>query len=456
MTGLPASLVAPPDRRSSLRTLLPWVAIALVAGLLPAGIAVGAPFSWAAIALLAGTIAALLIWFRPGTAVGLLPVLILPPEFGRMFAHEVALLAVAALLVVHGARKRAEWLWRLEAPEAVFAALLLWGVLSGFWSASGWWWMFGVRKASIGFIALWTSWRLGRLVGGRDLRFGITITAMGISAYILIKAATWGVLSSTGWVDRKLSTDVGWGNSNYLAALLVLTLPTALEVALHDRRPAIRLLAWLPMPLAILMMTATASRGGILLVLAIALLSVFRRRASRRTLAFVGVVAVVGVLGAIGPAGSRLISRFTDARELGSIVIRLMYYREGWRRMVAAWPWGLGLGQGLVTVDRLGAIDPHNYWLVVGSELGVVGLSLWVSLLVVLWRSIGKLLHDPAAASAGWTLRLMFVLAFVNCLFEPTFSGLQYQFLFFWIMGSYLGSASTELVPATVDGRSAR
>ena len=456
MAGHSASLAAPRDRLSFLRGLLPWVAIALVAGLLPGMIVGGGLLGWGAIALLAGAGVAVLVWFWPGTAVGLLPLLILPPEFARMFAHEVGLLALAALLVAHGMRTRANWLWRLEAPEAVFVALLLWGLLSGFWSGSTWWWMFGVRKAGMGFLALWTAWRVARFVGGRDLRFGITLTAMAIALYVLIKAAAWGALSSNGWVDRKLSTDVGWGTSNYLAALLVLTLPTALEVALRDPRPAVRVLAWLPMPLAMLMMTATASRGGILLVLAIALLSIFRRRASGRTLVFVVMVAVVGVLGAIAPAGSRLISRFTDARELGSVVIRLMYFREGWRRMVAAWPWGLGIGQGYVTIDRLGAIDPHDYWLVVGSELGLVGLVLWAGVLFLLWRRAGRLLRDPRDASAGWSLRLTFVLAFVNCLFEPTFSGLQYQFLFFWIAGCYLGSASTEVAAAGTDSRSAR
>src|SRR5262249_4335553 len=137
----------------------------------------------------------------------------------------------------------------------------------------------------------------------------------------------------------------------------------------------------------------------------------------------------------VGPLGPELIARFVDPRELSSIVIRLMYFREAWRRLVANFPLGIGQGQGYGYPDHLSTADPHNYLLVVGSELGLVGLVLWAVVLVLLWRASGRILHQPGGRPAAEALRATLVFSQINSLFEPTFQGLQYHFMFYWICG---------------------
>src|SRR4029077_14004574 len=122
----------------------------------------------------------LLLWKAPAASLALLPLLMLPPEFAKVFAHEVALVLVTGTLIVQGVRTRAPWLSRLEAPEVAVALFVLWGILSGFWSESPWWWAFGVRKTGIGLMALWASWRLGRFTRGENMRLGITLTASAL------------------------------------------------------------------------------------------------------------------------------------------------------------------------------------------------------------------------------------------------------------------------------------
>ena len=37
-------------------------------------------------------------------------------------------------------------------------------------------------------------------------------------------------------------------------------------------------------------------------------------------------------------------------------------------------------------------------------------------------------------------MQLTIIVSQLNCLFEPTFSNLQYHFMFYWILGAYFGS----------------
>jgi O-antigen ligase len=152
--------------------------------------------------------------------------------------------------------------------------------------------------------------------------------------------------------------------------------------------------------------------------------------------------AVAGVLAS--PLGSGFLLRFTSLRELGSITIRIWYWREAWLRLVEHLPLGLGLGQGYAYADKLQNIDPHNYWLVVGSELGVLGLLLWAAVLVITWRAVGLLGSAPEMRGRVFALQVAFVLAQLHTLVEPTFQGTQYQFLWFWLFGGYLAYGVAE------------
>jgi len=57
--------------------------------------------------------------------------------------------------------------------------------------------------------------------------------------------------------------------------------------------------------------------------------------------------------------------------------------------------------------------------------------------------------------SVGRALLIAFWLSQLHTLVEPTFQGLNYQYLYFWLMGGYLGYASfaAEPVPAAVISR---
>lgn len=426
----------------------PALLIPIAIPAITAGIAWGGAGTVVALATLGVGLLALVVWLAAGSMFALLPLLTLPPELGKVFAHEIGLVLVAIMVAIAGRRLRATWLTRLSPVEVAVIALWIWAGFTVFWSSSLWWWVFGMRKVGIGVLALWTATRLARLIPAERIKLGLTATAFSLSIYTLVAALRSGVLFATGWIDRKQGTSVGWGTSNYIAAILVLLLPTAIEVAMRHPRRAARIFAWVTVPFCVIVMSVAASRGGALLAMGIILVSLLGRTGQRRAVGLLIGLAGAAAAGLMIPGGTRLLSRFTDVRELGSVVVRLLLYREAWRRMVRAWPWGLGHGQGFVTADHLGVEDPHNYWLVIGGELGLVGLVLWLTATVVMWRAIRRIGETPGQTHACRTMTLTFLIAQVNCLFEPTFQGLHYHFLFYWILGSFLGAAEPRLARA--------
>lgn len=456
--SLAPPLSAPPP---AWRSLLAWTGIAFAAA--GAGLALGLPMPWrlAPLALAAAAAAALAAGRRPAAAAALLPLLLPPPQFAKVFAYEVGLLVVAGVVALSALGARRAAVWRLDPIEACAWALFGWAVATGLWAESLWWWLFGVRKMLVGLVALWVAWRLARAFGPWRLWNGVVAGAIALGLWTLATAVQAGGLGAVTVMSRNRATDLGWGTSNFIAALLVLMMPTALHVALHGRTRAQRVAAWISVPLSAVVMAVAASRGGALLTVVLALAFVFGGRLGRRAWAIAGAAAAAVALLVAGPGGTTLLGRFTDARELGSVVVRLWYFREGWHRLVETWPLGMGLGQGYVQLDRLNTQDPHNYWLVVGPELGLVGLALWIAVLALLWIRASRMARDPAAHDAGRALQFTIVISQLNSLFEPTFQGLQYHFLFYWIAGAYLGafpagSGAARSSPSTSPGVTTR
>jgi O-antigen ligase len=305
----------------------------------------------------------------------------------------------------------------------------------------------------VGAIALWVSWRLCRYMKPDLLMYGITAGTVALALATLAKAYQAGWFGSvTQEFQRRSATDLGWGTSNYIAALLTVMLPTAILLATSGANVAARVVGWVALPLTAMVVTIAASRGGSLLVLGVSLFAIFRAKI-RPWIAFLaGAIGVALLL--TGPGSKLLLERFTDVKDMASVVIRLWYWRVAMVRIEDHWPFGMGLGGGYGYLDRLYQEDPHNYWLVMASELGLPGLALWIAALVLLWNRIQKMARHPETQQAGRALQLTFWISQLNTMFEPTFQGLHYHFLWYWIMGTYLGYAERKGVFGDAEARS--
>jgi hypothetical protein len=392
-----------------------------------------------AFAALLGAAAALAVAaFAPWLLVVLAPAMLPLERVWIVFPWELVYLALAALVVLHALRARPAWALRLEGVELANLLLVGWAAFSFFWSAETVDWSLGLRRLLGGVIGLWLGLRLARWVRRPVFEAGLAAAALSLTLAALARRQASGLSESELRIDRASATDLGWGTANAIATILLVLSPVLLEIGLRSRQRWLRVAAWPALALTALYQVVNASRAAAVLFIG-GVIAQSLGRSTRRRLGWVlGLVAALtGLL--MSPLGEGLLMRFTNLRDLGSMVVRIWYLRAAWLRTLENLPWGIGLGQGLTYADHLQSIDPHNYWLVLSSELGLPGVLLWIGVLVVLWRRLARLARTPGWEGIGLALQVAFWLSQLHTLVEPTFQGIQYQFLYFWVMGGYLG-----------------
>jgi hypothetical protein len=406
---------------------------------------------WVAILLLVASALVLfgaVIHRYPQLTTAFYPVLYVPPQqVLELFVSEIFLIGVFCILVAVGIRNRSAWVGRLSWLEVLVLAQLTWCTLTVFWSPVLYpHWMFGMKVYVLGFLALWVALRVSRFVDHELLLLGIPAGACALGLAVAVQATRTGFFQAVDTSRMRTSaTDVGWGVSNYLAAIVALMLPSGLYMALNGRTRLQRFIGWMSLPLSVLVVTTGASRGGAVMLIAIALFAIFGQRIKPWIAIPAGLSLVLLLI--LGPGGEALLGRFNSVEQSYSMVVRVVYFREAWTRTVNHWPVGMGLEQGAATYDRLGEEDPHNYWFSLSSELGLVGLVLWIAISVRIWMLIRRMIRDPVREQAGRALRLTFVVAQLNLIFEPTMPGVQYQALFYWIVGVFIGIFGREEPP---------
>ena len=163
---------------------------------------------------------------------------------------------------------------------------------------------------------------------------------------------------------------------NTLAALLLLTLPTAIFMTLRHRGRR-RLASGLALGLLLLGLAASGSKGGILIAAAVGVGTVWQHLPGRRWRALTGMAALAIVAAALVAPGVR------DAlRE--SFAVRMGYFGTTVSAWVEAPLAGIGPGQLEDAFFRLKPPEveetrhAHNTYLQTATEVGAIGLALFV------------------------------------------------------------------------------
>ncbi len=394
----------------------------------------------------------LMSWIAvPPLMVAVIPALIPSPIFALTFAWEIALYVFFAVVVLHGWRKRSTWLTRLSPLEVALLVFTGWGLFTGFWSGDSKFYLLGARRLVLGLTTLWLALRLPHFASRRWFDLGVLLGASFLGLAAIGRSLTTGFSAEQALMHRAQVTDLGWGTANYLASLLLLCSPSLLQLTLRGRRLD-RVVSMVALGLTTAVQLVVASRAATVLFLAGVITQLFRLTKRFRLWILLGFVGgFAGLLAS--PAGVGITSRLDNIREFGSMTIRIWYFREAWRRLLENLPFGMGLGQGYAHADKLHGIDPHNYWLLLGGDLGVIGVVTWAVVLALLVRAVWTL-RDREQVH---TLTLTIVLANLHTLVEPTYQGVQYQLLFFWVVaGSYAYSRAHDGVRGTPLASSAR
>lgn len=438
-----ATLDFPPSRPVRVRSA---ILIALGVTLLVCSPFAPGPWGLLGLLLVAATavFAGLALWVAvPPSIVMLVPTLLFSPMMFLTYAWELGLVVLALAMLVHGLRRREAWPWRLHAVEIALLAFSAWSLFSWFWSPDLRFYLIGARRTLLGLVALWVATRLPQVASRRWFDWGVIGGASALALAAIHRALTLGLSAEEAMLRRPEVTNLGWGTANYIATLLLLFTPSLLWLALRGPRLE-RTLAWIAFALVATVQLVVASRAaGVLFIAATMIQFLVAARRHRLWVGLGTATVITGLL--LSPLGSGLLSRFVSLREMGSLTIRIWYFRESARRLVEHLPWGLGLSQGYSNADQLKGIDPHNYWLLLGGDLGIPGLILWAIVLAVIVRALLALRRHEANRELVSTMLLTFVVANLHTLVEPTFQGTQYQFLWFWMFGGCLayGVAAT-------------
>ena len=359
------------------------------------------------------------------------------PGKRTIFPFELTFGLLVFITVIEGIRRRDRDLLRLDRFEVFNLMFVLWAALTVFWCTDFRIYLHGMRRLLEGVLAFWTAFRLARFVPRRVFESSLLAMAFGLSISALIQ-----YLLRTGFgqheVDRASATNLGWGKANAIATMLLMLGPPILDMAFRAKSPVLRGLAWVSSGFTMVMQLMIASRAATILYVG-ALYSQLTVGRWRQRVFTALAVSVVVAAAMFTPSGQALLSRFTNLRELGGMVIRIWYAREAWNRTVAGFPLGIGLNQGQVQADKLGSVGTHDYWLDVSSELGVLGILLWIAFWVVLWLRIRTITRTAGWLWEGRALHISFWMSFIHACVEPTFGMAHYQFVFFWLFGGYLG-----------------
>jgi len=217
-----------------------------------------------------------------------------------------------------------------------------------------------------------------------------------IGAFVVgtLISAAYGVVMPTEADDAgRLSGALGNANETAAALAVGLALAAALAMALRDK-PWLRLGAALGVPLCLVALFLTASRGGLVALAAVLIAAVFmagRLRGAAVALAVVAVVGTVGYFAFVAPPEARDRIVQSDGGTGRSDI-----WKVGWRMVEANAVVGIGAGNfatqsvhyllepGVIMRPDFIVDDPkvaHNTYLEVLAELGVIGLVLFLCIL---------------------------------------------------------------------------
>ena len=198
---------------------------------------------------------------------------------------------------------------------------------------------------------------------------------------------------SVALVIRQLLLTGMWLNEQNLAMLAAITAPLALAVA------ACRPFGMLSIPLGtaatyLAVMILFVQNRGAVLGLGASLIGMWATARARRWWLVALVLLVVTVVAVAARAGllSRFLEIYGGGQFLGTAAERLEIWEGGLR--LASDHWLFGVGPGNFThflapyVDARAINNPHNSFVEVLSETGVIGLLLYVSTFVVAAREL--------------------------------------------------------------------
>lgn len=304
-----------------------------------------------------------------------------------------------------------------------------------------------VQAAFLGLVAAGTAARNGR---GTLLAVSWGLLAMGVTTALrlLFQGAGASRQALVAAAASKVGTDLDFGRSNYLAALIVLSLSAAVVLWRHLGTGRGRMLVLAAVPLLLFGLVATGSKSqvlsvGVILacVVVVSALENSRPRRNRPLLILVGTVVLVSSLTLAAPFVGRMFEGVSAAggiREYRTVDQR----SEIWQAALDTVHDNPVAGVGLQNFTYAGGqyTMAHNTPLQVAAETGVVGLVLYLV-------TIGVALLGHRGAYRGTAL-LVATTLLVSGLAENTLRTREYDWAAWILLGAIVAVQGVEPLSA--------
>jgi len=327
--------------------------------------------------------------------------LVVPVEIA--FSHFVGAAAAVAGVVACLQNRRIR---RLTGIHYLAAALVVWSILSSFWSIAPDLTRVRITSSVQLFFMIWLIWEFART---SDRQMSL-VAAYVIGAWVATISTLYSFAAGIGDnVDRAEGRyTLAGSNENEQGIILALGVAAACYLLASNKAP--RMFWFLSVPVLVIAVLFTGSRGSLISTAIALLMFPFSLRSFSRTSKIAGVIALAAasVLAmAVLPAATLERARSIPDELTGGTLTKRTYIWSAGLEAYREHPI-LGVGAGAFEASVYKQLDiayvAHNSYLSVLVELGAVGMILFAALLAALLQSALSL---PGVPRMAWVILLL-------------------------------------------------
>jgi len=243
------------------------------------------------------------------------------------------------------------------------------------------------------------------------------------------------------------------GDPNFYSQVLLVLVPLAMDRMRHEKKKALRMLAGYTLAVCVFSIFMTFSRGAFLSMIIIIVMMLIKNPPKPLTF-LIAIAIIVPLFSVLPPSYTARLKTIPDAipgltekdvREEASFRGRSSAQQAGWLMFLDNPLFGLGVGnfgnhyqeysRGLGIDSSRWDQAPHNLYLEIVTEKGLVGLSVFALLIGTMFAGIGRArrqflnVGEPSLAS----LVVAFRIGIIGYLIASIFLQLSYP-RFFWVL----------------------
>ena len=273
----------------------------------------------------------------------------------------------------------------------------------------------------------------------RKRLMGMIWLSLSIGVYLSYMVTIDSILGIFRIEGTRVAVEIGglFGNPNDMALHLVTIVPVALALGVAAKGNLTRIIYFLMTGLFVVGLIVTESRGGFLGLLAVGGVLAWKLGRNYRMNVTLISIAVFGlsIIAAPGSYGMRILSIFLPGLDqTGSSDQRTALLKRSILVSIRN-PWGIGIGNFPVVGQR--NLETHNAYTQVSSEIGVLGLLVYLIFMISPFRKLGAIerkLFDKGKTEWFYYLSIGLQASILGFMVSSFFLSVAYNWYIYYII----------------------